>query len=186
MQPGESAQKECCPTSERKTTNAKLPRARPASGKFAFSASPGPLHSKLQFLLGDVPVGVWPGQFFHFWSVVRSLLWFSLSFWFSFIFSVTVPGTNAPRSAVTRSKPSLFSFSCFQGSLRPRFLALHLDYLRSVLFGFSCGFLLLWCVVWFLGDSLSAFFEVFCCFPFIKGVQSGIKLIYYSAYLQFA
>ena len=69
------------------------------------------------------------GNFFIFGVWVGLCCGFLCRFGFLLIFSVTVPGTNAPRSVVTRGKPSLFSFSCFQGSLRPRFLALHLDYL---------------------------------------------------------
>ena len=52
------------------------------------------LHSKLQFLLGHVPIGVWPGLSFFilecgflsfiFGSVVRFLL--CLYFWFSLFF----------------------------------------------------------------------------------------------------
>ena len=63
---------------------------------------------------------------FHFlecgllWSVVRVSCGF-FCFLFLFSFSVTLPGTNAPHSAVTRGKPSLFLvlFSRFQGSLSP-------------------------------------------------------------------
>ena len=36
------------------------------------------LHSKLSFLLGDVPFGVWPGFFFHFWSVVSLFIFWSV------------------------------------------------------------------------------------------------------------
>ena len=42
------------------------------------------------------------------WSVVRVFCGFLCSP--RFLFSVTLPGTNAPRSAVTRGKPSLFWF----------------------------------------------------------------------------
>ena len=70
--------------------------------------------------------GVWFGHNFSFlecgllWSVVRV----SCGFFCSFSFSVTLPGTNAPHSAVTRGKPSLFwfLFSRFQGSLSPPFV----------------------------------------------------------------
>ena len=49
------------------------------------------------------------------------VLCFSLSF--LVFFSVTLPGTNAPRSAVTRGKPSLFLvlFSSLPGLFEPAF-----------------------------------------------------------------
>ena len=57
-----------------------------------------------------------PFSFFGVWFLIFLecgkvfVVVFLLSLWFSFIFSVTLPGTNAPHSAVTRGKPSLFVF----------------------------------------------------------------------------
>ena len=68
---------------------------------------------------------------------------FSLSFWFSFFGDP--PGTHAPRSAVTRGKPSLFwfFFSSLPGLFESAFcfvLVLHLVRLWCVPF---------WFLVWF-------------------------------------
>ena len=61
---------------------------------------------------------MWPGvPFFHFgaWfffflecGKVFVVIFFVVIGFLSFLFSVTLPGTNASRSAVTRGKPILF------------------------------------------------------------------------------
>ena len=91
--------------------------------------------------------GVW---FFIFGSVVRVFLVLYFSLFSGFFFSVTLPGTYAPHSAVTRGKPSLFRFPRFQGSFEPTFWFLQDTSFRPslkcpiwfflLLFGFLCGF----------------------------------------------
>ena len=122
------------------------------------------LHSRHQFLLVFLECGL--GILFHliFLEYGKIRLCFSRSFIVFFFFSVTLPGSHAPHSAV-RGKPTLFCcfFSRFQGFLNPRFvcLPLHLVRLRSVLFGFSCGFKIFWCVFVVLGCSVSKLLKGF-------------------------
>ena len=96
------------------------------------------LFFSLQFLLGDI----------HFWSVGLGFLLFHFCcdflccYWFlCFLFSVTLPGTNAPRSAVTRGKPILFWFLFrFQGSLSPFLVGTSFSASSKCLFWFSWVF----------------------------------------------
>ena len=84
---------------------------------------------------------------------------------FHFSFSVTLPGTNAPHSAVTRGKPSLFWFFFFffffslPGLFEPAFcfvlLVLHLVRLWCVLLGFFVWFDIFFGVFLLSGGSLS-------------------------------
>ena len=118
---------------------------------------------------------MWPGHnFFIFgvWPFVecgKIFLWFLL-FFFVF-FSVTLPGTNAPRSAVTRGKPSLFGFFSLPGLFEPAFwLILHLVRLWSVFLVFLSGFFLFWCVFAFWLLLAQNFYVVFLGF---SGVVSN-------------
>ena len=47
-------------------------------------------------------------SFFHILECGKVFVVVFFFVFFGFLFSVTLPGTHAPRSAVTRGKPSLF------------------------------------------------------------------------------